>query len=122
MTAQLPARLVLPPITIGLMLLAVGAGAAWYTNRLQRQASDILVLNVGSMRASEELELGLREIRTLLIEFQFTGDWSRLEAVRPLRVQTDRWIDEAERLATTPQEQTWMMQARTGYAQVFSEL
>ena len=114
-------RIVAPVVGVSGVLLALGAVAAWYVHELQNSSSDILVVNVSSVRAAEEIEIGMREIRTLLNKFLRTRDRKYLEACKPLRQETQHWMAEAERLSTTPRETELMSQARVGYARFFRE-
>src|SRR5262245_35183726 len=105
MNTRLVVRMTAPITAISVLLLAIGVVAAWYVHRLQKQTSYVLALNVASVRAAEELEIGVREVRTQLNLFLLTGDPSHLEAVPVLRRQTDHWLAEASRLGATAQEQ-----------------
>jgi signal transduction histidine kinase len=116
MSSGLLVRMTAPIAVVSLLLLAVGAVAAWYVHRLQKNISDILDVNVSSVRAAEELEIGIREVRTQLIYFLFTGDRKYLEAFPALHQHTDRWLGEADRLATTPYEQEVIARVKKGHA------
>jgi CHASE3 domain sensor protein len=109
-------------VAVSLLFLGLGAGAAWYVHRLQRNTSDMLDINVSSMRAAEELEIGIREMRHRLQRFLVTRDADQLAALPELRHQIDRWLQEAERVATTEREQVWMRQCRHGYERLLAEL
>jgi signal transduction histidine kinase len=89
---------------------------------LQQKGSEILASNIGSMRAAEELEIGLGDVRNQLGRFLLTGEAHFLEGLPPLRAETDRWLAEADRLATTAREQEQMSRVRLGYAHFFAEL
>lgn len=119
--SRLMLRIAAPVVAVSGMLLALGAVAAWYVHELQDSSSDILVVNVSSVRAAEEIEIGMREVRTLLNRFLRSGDRKYLEACRPIREETHHWMGEAERLSTTPKETELMSQARRGYEQFFRE-
>ena len=57
-----------------LLLLAVGVGAAWHVHRMQKTVSTGLRANVSGMRAAEELEILVWQIRTQLDHFLITGE------------------------------------------------
>lgn len=104
-----------PVFCLSLLLLILGAGAAWYVNHLYQGLSRILDLNVASVRAAEELEIGLREIRTSLNEYTYGyADVETLDFPR-LFEGTDRWVAEVERLATTAHEQEIIEKLHHGY-------
>jgi signal transduction histidine kinase len=81
---------------------------------MQREVTQALAWNVASIRAAEELELHVREIRMQITRFLLTHDPSHLEQARALQGDTQYWLEEATRLASTPAEQVLMEQARTG--------
>ena len=60
--SRLTLRIVAPVVGVSGILLALGAMAAWYVHQLQNSSSDILVVNVSSVRAAEEIEIGMREV------------------------------------------------------------
>ncbi len=119
--SRLMLRIAAPVVGVSGMLLGLGAMAAWYVHELQDSSSDILVVNVSSVRAAEEIEIGMREVQSLLNKFLRTGDRKHLDACEPLREETRRWMSEAERLSTTQKETELMSQARRGYEQFFRE-
>lgn len=108
-------RIVLPFAAGGMLLLTVGAVAAWYVVRLQESASDILAWNVSSIRAAEELELIIRETRYRLNQYLLTGDSAHLKEAVALRESTEQWIEEAHRLSSMPEEVELIEQIRVGY-------
>jgi two-component system, NtrC family, sensor histidine kinase HydH len=114
-------RIVLPFAAGGLLLLTVGAVAAWYVVRLQESASDILAWNVSSIRAAEELELVIRETRYRLNQYLLTGDPAHLKEAAALRESTEQWIDEAHRLASMPEEEQLAEQLRDGFRRFLQE-
>src|SRR4051812_22553088 len=98
MNTRLLMRVTGPVVAVSLFLLALGVVAAWYLHRLQRNLSKVVVEDVASVRAAEELEIGIREVQAQLSSFLITGDRAHLEAVPALRRETDDWLNRAERL------------------------
>ncbi len=113
-------RMTAPLVAVSVLLLLLGTVTAWYVHRLQKNAADTLALNVSSIRAAEELEIGLREIRTHINQFLLTGDRQHLAAVPAQRQQTDRWLHEAVQRATTAREQALMAAVQRGYQRFFA--
>lgn len=113
-------RMTAPLVAVSVLLLLLGTVTAWHVHRLQKSAADIL-LNVASVRAAEELEIGLREIRTKINQFLLTGDRQYLAAVPVQRQQTDRWLREAVERATTEREQALMAAVQHGYQRFLAE-
>lgn len=110
--------------TIGLsgLLLAVGVVAAWQLDRIQSAATQTVVLNVSSMRASEELEIAVREVRTRLKDYLLTKDRRHLNDLVELRRQVDQWLEESRRLATTPTEQGQIQRIDQDYQSLSKDL
>jgi two-component system sensor histidine kinase HydH len=121
MNARLMVRVTAPTVAVSLLLLAVGAVAAWYMKRLQKESSDFLAVNMASVRAAEEIEIGLREAQIHLYKFLRSGGRDHLDAITAIRHETDRWMHEADRLSDSPRENELMARAKRGYARFFSE-
>jgi len=122
MNRRLVIRMTAPVVAISLLLLALGVGAAWYVASWQKRFSPELQFNVSGIRAGEELEILVREARTRLDHFLITGDRKYLEQVFELRTESERWLGEAERWATTPDEQQRLVRVRRGHERFWSEL
>jgi signal transduction histidine kinase len=122
MDARLFFRLAAPCVAISLLFLGMAVVAALYVLGLQQNLSNILAEDVASVRAAEELEIGLREVQAELHQYLLTGDRKHLEAVGPLRAETDHWLEVAERLALTPPEQELIGHVKQGYQHFFDEL
>jgi two-component system sensor histidine kinase HydH len=121
MNTRLMVRMTLPVMAISVIPLAVGFVTAWHVSLLQKKISDVLALNVASMRAAEELEIGTREVQSQLDRFLLTGDHKALDVVPAMREETDHWLQEAERAGTTPREQELMIRVRKGYEHFYEE-
>jgi signal transduction histidine kinase len=102
--------------------LLVGGYAAWDVHRSQRAASEALALNVRSMRAAEELAIGIRDARTQLDRFLLTGDAAPLAEAARLHAETDRWLDEARMTAVTPRERELIGWLTARYESFFARL
>lgn len=109
-------------LVLSTMLLVLGVSAAWYVQHLYKGLSDVLDLNVASVRAAEELEIALRDIHSRLYRVVYDRSAVDLEAIERLQGETDRWLGEAERLATTPREQELMQRVSRGYEHFKFEL
>jgi signal transduction histidine kinase len=121
MNSRFLVRITAPTILSSLLLLAVGVVAAWYVHQLQKNSVEMVASNIASIRAAEELEIGLREVRTQLDHFLITGDRKHLDAVPGLRAETDHWLAEAERVAFTDKEKELIARTKQGYAHFFDE-
>jgi two-component system sensor histidine kinase HydH len=115
-------RITGPVIATSLLLLALGAGAAWHVHRLQKSVTEELRSNISGVRAAEELEILVREARTQLDYFLITGDRKYLRAVSGSQGDINQWLAETERWSLTPQEQALTSRARSGYQRFVMEL
>src|SRR5258708_15715681 len=122
MNTRLILRMTAPVLLTSFLLLAVGVGAAWYVHRLEKSVSEDILINVSSVRAAEELEIDVREIRTQLDHYLLTGDRKYLDAIPMFRVETDRWLTEAERWSTTEHEKELTGRARQGHERFYADL
>jgi signal transduction histidine kinase len=111
-----------PVFLLSLLLLILGGGSAWYVNYLYQDLSRVLDLNVASVRAAEELEIGLREIRTQLNEYIHGSAGIETVEIKQLFQNTDYWLGEAERLATTAHEQEIIIRLKSGYQHFFESM
>lgn len=107
--------LLVPTLCLSVLLLAVGILAAWQLDRIQTSASQAVAFNVSSMRASEELEIALREVRSQLNYYLLTKDRTYLSDLGERRSQVSRWMTEARRYATTTVEQDQISRIDVGY-------
>jgi signal transduction histidine kinase len=108
-------------MAISLLPLAVGVVTAWNEQLCKESVSDALATNVVSMRAAEEMAIGLRDVRTRLDRFLVSGERRHLNAVPALRRETDHWLAEAERTAVTPRELELIARVKVGYTRFFAE-
>lgn len=111
-----------PVFLLSLLLLIMGGGSAWYVNYLYQDLARVLDLNVASVRAAEELEIGLREIRTQLNEYIHGSAEIQTLEINSLFHSTDYWLAEAERLATTSHEQEIIVRLKAGYQHFFESM
>src|ERR1700730_8583725 len=120
MKARMILRISAPIMAISLVPLAVGVGAAYHIHRSQKTISDALALNVTSMRASEEVAINMRDVRTHLERYLQTRDRAELEAIPELRRDSDHWLSEAERTAVAERELELIDEIKKAYAYFFS--
>jgi len=121
MQSRLVARLTAPVAAVSVLLVAVALGAAWYARDSQRNVSVMLDSHVASVHAAQELEISLREIHVQFDRYLITGERKHLEPVPRLRTRTAEALHEAEKMATTEQEQLLMRRVRKGYVHFFAE-
>jgi two-component system sensor histidine kinase HydH len=121
MNSRLARRIITPIAAVSLLLIVLMASAAWYVHRVQAHAAEVLAENVGSIRAGEELTIGILEIRAAWRRSRHTGDPQALDEIAALRGRTDFWLREADRYATTTTERLLMGQVKRGYQAFFEQ-
>jgi signal transduction histidine kinase len=122
MRTHLITRLTAPVIAVSLLLLGVGTGAAWYVYRLQRATDRLLQQNLASVWAAQDLEVNLREIRSRLNRFLFTGKRETLEGLDELRTTSEAAWATMQRTALTEREVDWVRRIRQGMDEFFREV
>jgi signal transduction histidine kinase len=119
---QLRNKITVPMAAIGLVLLAVGVSGAWYVLRLQRLNSAILDQNVASIRAAEEMEIVVREMRHELDRFLFTHDRERLVRALEMEQNVMAWLEQTQHLAVSEREKTLVAETQRGLEEFFIQL
>jgi signal transduction histidine kinase len=122
MNVRFLVRMTGPIVAISLLLLALVVGTALYVQSWQTRVSRDVRVNVAGIRAAEELEILVREVRTRLDHFLITGDRQYLATVPELRVPVEHWLAEAERWGVTPEEQDLTQRVRGGNEQFWAQL
>jgi signal transduction histidine kinase len=115
-------RLTAPIVALSLLLLAVGAIAAWYLHRIQKDVTAHLAQDVAGGRAAEELVIDAIQIEIHLDQFLLTGDPAHLDAAASLRGQTMKWLEAAESLAEAGRERDLLSGLRTAHHRFWSDL
>jgi two-component system sensor histidine kinase HydH len=121
MDARLILRTATPVVLVSLVPLSIGAITSWHVHRSQKSASESLALNVVSLRAAEEVAIGIRDVRRHLERYLVAGDKYHLQAIPELRLQTDHWLAEAERAAVMHRELELIARVREAYERFFAE-
>ena len=112
-------RLMIPVVTVSFILLTVGIVAAWHAHHSQRDASTAVASSVTSIRAAEELAIGIRDIRTELHLYLITKRSDHIDSVGSMRRETDRWLAETERTAVAPRGAELVGRVKRGYDRFF---
>ena len=115
MKSRLFRRLTIPVVPISVLLLCVGVWAAWRVQHLQERVSREVRENVSAMRAAEELEILVRELRTRVEHFRISHDRRQIEAIGTIREKMDHWMTEIERWSFTPREHELSAHARNAW-------
>jgi signal transduction histidine kinase len=86
---------------------------------MQESGAAAVAANVSSMRAAQELELSVRDLRNQGIRYLLFGDPKLLEPIPDLRERTAAALARAEEFADTPAEKALMRQTRAGLRAFF---
>jgi CHASE3 domain sensor protein len=70
-----------PIAVVSGLLLVSAVGTAWYVRQLQATTARVLADNVTSMRAAQELELSVRDLRSQGVRYLLTGNPKMLEPI-----------------------------------------
>jgi two-component system, NtrC family, sensor histidine kinase HydH len=111
-----------PAVIIGALLFGTCLLAAWYINRLQSDLSNVLSRNVNSLKAAEELEIRVRQLRFHSFTYLSDPKPERLEQFR----EDDRRFADALQLAkdssNSDDEIACVAKIETNYRQYHDEL
>jgi signal transduction histidine kinase len=89
---------------------------------LQSQNTNLLDRSVANIRAAEELELIVREMRHDLDRYLLTGDREHLlDAVRK-QAEASEWLSKAEKLSASAEENAFVVRLRTSLDEYFVQL
>lgn len=110
-------KLVLPLVAISLMLLGLGAIAAWNVQRQQTITSGLIAREVEGMLAAQGVDVGMRELRHQLTQYLRSRDQKYYDRISSLHEETETQLAKAQRLATTesPEEQELIGVVAQGY-------
>lgn len=122
MNAKFVLRMTAPMIAISLLLLAVGVVSAWYVHNLQKENSDLMALDVGSMLAAEDIEIKMREVRSILNRFLRTSDASSLDSLPQLKRRTEAVLASARATARRNAELDRIAEIEQGCRRFFDEI
>lgn len=115
-------QMTLPMIAAGILLLTAGGYGAWRVHRLHKRGSDILVENVASIRAAEELETEVREVQHRLKRYLSTANGRHLEHLAERLPAAGKLLDEVRDLAKSNREQQLAERVEQGYARLADTL
>jgi len=119
---HLRSKVVLTTAVIGLALLILGVSGGWYVLRLQRLNSQVLDVNVSSIRAAEEIEMVVREMRHELDRFLLTRDRDHLVSPLEKKQDVEAWLEQASLLSVSEGEAALVAKIRRGLDEFFAEL
>ena len=87
------------------LLVILGIFAIFYTNRMQKNNHKILEENVASLKAAEELEIALLDMKGLTSNYLLDGQETWLETFDQKKSSFIAWFNKAEIKTHTPDEE-----------------
>jgi signal transduction histidine kinase len=109
-------------LALSCLPLLVGGLAAWELHSTQRGVSEVMATNARSMRAAEEIAIGVRDMQIELNHFLLGGDVAAFRKITAMRRDTDFWVAEARRTALTDHEFVLIDRLTHAYEHFFGEL
>lgn len=119
---RLRKKLTFATALMGLLLLILSVSGAWYVIQLQRTNSRTLDVNVSSIRAAEEMELIVQEMRHEIDRFLLTQDEDHLVQALQMESDVQVWIDQAQGMSSSKNEAALLVEIQQGLELFFSRL
>lgn len=110
-----------PVAAVSGLLLVIAVGSAWYIRSLQESVAAAVAQTVNSVRAAQELELSVRDLRNQGVRYLLFNDPKLLEPIPELRGRTMAALANAEAFADSHVEKSLMRQTRAGLQTFFDE-
>jgi signal transduction histidine kinase len=116
MNRKLLLQVTAPTLIIGSLLFGACLVSAWYINRLQRNLATLLQRNVASLRAAQQLEIHVRQLRFHAFLYLIDPAPGLLDRVHDDQQRFEACLDTVHGLARTPREQECAAAIADGYA------
>src|SRR4051812_39782030 len=114
-------RIAAPVAVVSVLLLVTAVGAAWYIHNLQASAALLLADHVAGVRAAQELELSVRDLKNQGVRYLISRDHRQLEPIPRYRDRVMSALDRAEAIALSDPEKILVDRIRTGLQTFFAE-
>lgn len=105
MKLRIRPRMVAGFLLMSALLVVVGIFTSFYTNRMQKNTSRILVENVASLKSAEELEIALLDMKGLTANFLLDGQQNWLVVFAEKKSSFDHWFNQARERTHTDEEE-----------------
>jgi signal transduction histidine kinase len=112
---SLNAKMLAGSLTLGTLIVSIGALAVQMSHTVARSSRAILTENVSSLKAAEELEIALLDQKGLVGSYLLDGDEKWLRLLDEKRRKYDEWFARAKEVALTQQEQRILERIRQLY-------
>lgn len=121
MRSRLLLRVTAPAVAIGLVLFAACLASICYIHRLQTSLAEALDENVASLRAAQELEIRVRQLRFHNLLYLTDPRPDRLTPIAEDERHFEAALEEVRAAARTSQEQECVRKIEAGYQQYQQE-
>lgn len=111
-----------PLVGTSLLLAVLAGAAAWYVQRQQIAASEVIDHEVHGLVAIHNLYIVIREVRYQLNQYLRLGDEGRLDEIVAIEPQARTMLENSRQLAKRPQQREQLAKVATGYEQFVKEL
>src|SRR5579863_3110215 len=108
-------KIAAPMAAVSLLLLGLGATAAWNVHRQQIVTSNLIASEVEGMLAAHDFYVGMRDVRHALKQFIRTDDSRFYETVPKLRDKTRETLAITKGLARTEEQKSLIAGVDAGY-------
>jgi len=112
---SLNAKMLVGSLALGVLIVAIGALAVHMSHAIARSSTAILVENVSSLKAAEELEIALLDQKGIVGSYLLDGDEKWLRLLEEKRKKYDEWFARAKDVALTGHEQRILERIRLLY-------
>lgn len=112
---SLNAKMLAGSLTLGALIVAIGALAVHMSHAIARSSTAILAENVSSLKAAEELEIALLDQKGIVGSYLLDGDEKWLRLLEEKRKKYDEWFTRAKDVALTGHEQRILERIRILY-------
>lgn len=121
MNRKILIKVAAPTVLIGMLLFGACLASGWYVNRLQRNLSKILVHNVASLRAAEQLEISARKLRFHCFLYLIDPEPPLLREIEEDHRLFEGWLAQAKEAAVTEKEHLLTARIGKGFQQYLRE-
>jgi signal transduction histidine kinase len=115
-------RLTLPVILIGVLMMLLGVGAAFYVHREYRERADFITMQIEGERILQTLAFTTRDVRTTLGRFMIDADRANIDETLQLEPIVRRHVEQAVTYVQTPEGEALISQLRAGTNVVFHRI
>jgi two-component system, NtrC family, sensor histidine kinase HydH len=122
MNRRLLIQVATPAVVLGGILFATCLLTAWYINRLESNLAKILSQNVTSLKAAQELEIRVRQLRVHTCLYLIEPTPARLEPIEDDHKGFEAALSEAQESADTVEEMALVHSIHDGYERYHHEL